>query len=108
MVFIAIVVCLLRFITACPEPFSFQTQPPDSRSRCQSNGAECQYKLSALWRSLSRMTQEQLMKRRLDQLAREYIKTHNSKIAVELYRLARDLEKMEEENRQSEKLNWLN
>jgi hypothetical protein len=42
----------------------------------------------------------------LDQLAREYIKTHDPQIAVELYRLAREIEKMEEENRQSEKLNW--
>jgi hypothetical protein len=52
------------------------------------------------------MTREEIIKRRLDQLAREYVKTHSPKIAVELYRLARELEKMEEENRQSEKLNW--
>jgi hypothetical protein len=52
------------------------------------------------------MTQEELIKRRLDQLAREYIKTHNPQIAEEIYRLGRELEKMEEENRQSEKLNW--
>jgi NAD-dependent DNA ligase len=42
------------------------------------------------------MTREEI-KRRLDQFAREYIETHNPEIAVELYRLARELEKMEEE-----------
>jgi FKBP-type peptidyl-prolyl cis-trans isomerase (trigger factor) len=41
------------------------------------------------------MTREEI-KRRLDQLAREYIETHNPEIAVELYRLARELETMEE------------
>jgi hypothetical protein len=43
------------------------------------------------------MTHEEI-KRRLDELAREYIETHNPKIAVELYRLARELEKMERES----------
>jgi hypothetical protein len=41
------------------------------------------------------MTHEEI-KRRLDELAREYIETHNPEIALELYRLARELEKMEE------------
>jgi hypothetical protein len=41
------------------------------------------------------MTREET-KRRLDELAREYVATHNPEIAVELYRLARELEKMEE------------
>jgi hypothetical protein len=40
------------------------------------------------------MTREEI-KRRLDELARQYIETHNPEIAVELYRLARELEKME-------------
>jgi uncharacterized protein YcbK (DUF882 family) len=43
------------------------------------------------------LTPEEI-KRRLDELAREYIETHNPKIAVELYRLARELEKMERES----------
>ena len=42
------------------------------------------------------MTHEEI-KRRVDELAREYIETHNPEIALELYRLARELEKMEEE-----------
>jgi hypothetical protein len=50
------------------------------------------------------MTREQI-KRRLDELVREYVETHNPNIVEELYRLARELEKMEEENRQPEKLN---
>jgi hypothetical protein len=41
------------------------------------------------------MSREEI-KRRLDELAREYVETHNPEIAVELYRLARELEKMEE------------
>ena len=36
-------------------------------------------------------------KRRLDELAREYVATHNSEIVEELYRLARELEKMDSE-----------
>jgi hypothetical protein len=43
------------------------------------------------------MTREEI-KRRLDELAREYIETHNPEIAVELYRLARELEKIEKES----------
>jgi hypothetical protein len=40
------------------------------------------------------MTREEL-KRRLDELAREYVETHNPNIVEELYRLARELENME-------------
>ena len=43
------------------------------------------------------MTPEEI-KRLLDQLAREYIETHNPEIAVKLYRLARELEKLERES----------
>jgi hypothetical protein len=40
------------------------------------------------------MTREEI-KKRLDELAREYLVTHDTKIVVELYELARELEKME-------------
>jgi hypothetical protein len=43
------------------------------------------------------LTPEEI-KRWLDQLAREYIETHNPEIAVKLYRLARELEKLERES----------
>jgi hypothetical protein len=42
------------------------------------------------------MTREET-KRRLDKLAREYVATHNPEIVEELYRLARELEKMDKE-----------
>jgi FKBP-type peptidyl-prolyl cis-trans isomerase (trigger factor) len=42
------------------------------------------------------MTREEI-KRRLDELAREYVATHNPEIVEELYRLARELEKMDKE-----------
>ena len=42
------------------------------------------------------MTREET-KRRLDELAREYVATHDPKIVEELYRLARQLEKMDKE-----------
>lgn len=42
------------------------------------------------------MTREEIH-RRLDELAREYVATHNHEIVEELYRLARDLEKMDKE-----------
>jgi hypothetical protein len=48
-----------------------------------------------LLRTVGRMTREEIEKR-MDELAREYVETHNPEIAVELYRLARELEKMEE------------
>jgi hypothetical protein len=43
------------------------------------------------------MTREEI-KRRLDELAREYVATHNAEIVEELYRLARELEKMEKQS----------
>jgi FKBP-type peptidyl-prolyl cis-trans isomerase (trigger factor) len=43
------------------------------------------------------MTREEI-KRRLDDLAREYVGTQNPEIVVELYELARELEKMENES----------
>jgi len=43
------------------------------------------------------MTREEL-KRRLDELAREYVATHNPEIVEELYRLARELEKMDKDS----------
>jgi hypothetical protein len=39
------------------------------------------------------MTREEI-NRRLDELAREYCATHNPNIVEELYRLARELEKI--------------
>ena len=42
------------------------------------------------------MTREEINKR-LDELAREYVATHNHEIVEELYRLARELEKMDKE-----------
>jgi hypothetical protein len=42
------------------------------------------------------MTREEI-KRRLDELAREYVATHNSEIVEELYRAARELEKTDNE-----------
>jgi hypothetical protein len=62
--------------------------------RCQSNVAECQDELGPLCSSLSFMTREET-KRRLDELAREYVATHDPGIVEELYRLARELEKMD-------------
>jgi hypothetical protein len=47
--------------------------------------------------NVSLMTYEE-MKRRLDALAREYLETHNPEIAVELYFLARELEKIEKQS----------
>jgi hypothetical protein len=43
------------------------------------------------------MTCEEL-KRRLDALARKYLETHNPETAVELYLLARELEKLEKQS----------
>jgi hypothetical protein len=37
---------------------------------------------------------------RMDALAREYVQTHDPKITEELYDLARELEKMEKEEKQ--------
>jgi hypothetical protein len=37
-------------------------------------------------------------KRRLEELAREYVATHDPTIVEELYRLARELEKMEKQS----------
>jgi hypothetical protein len=40
------------------------------------------------------MTREQI-EQKMDELAREYVETHDKKIPQELYRLARELEKVE-------------
>jgi FKBP-type peptidyl-prolyl cis-trans isomerase (trigger factor) len=45
------------------------------------------------------MTREEI-KRRLDQLAREYVETHNPQIGEELYKLAKQLEEMEKLEKQ--------
>ena len=42
------------------------------------------------------MTREEI-KRRLDELARKYVETHDKEIVPELYRLARALEKVDTE-----------
>jgi hypothetical protein len=40
------------------------------------------------------MTREEI-ERRMDELARRYLETHDKKIVQELYELARELEKLE-------------
>jgi hypothetical protein len=45
------------------------------------------------------MTREQI-EQRIDELARKYLKSHDSEIPYVLYELARDLEKMEKKVRQ--------
>ena len=45
------------------------------------------------------MTREE-MDRRMDDLAREYLETHNPEIPKELYRLSRELEKVEKVEKQ--------
>ena len=42
------------------------------------------------------MTREEIH-RRLDELARKYVETHDKEIVPELYRLARELEKIQKE-----------
>ena len=42
------------------------------------------------------MTREEILER-MDELASEYVETHNPEIPQELYRLSRELEKMMEE-----------
>jgi hypothetical protein len=44
------------------------------------------------------MTREEIIKRRLDELAREYVATHDPTIVEELYRLARELERIVKES----------
>ena len=40
------------------------------------------------------MTREEIQ-RRMDELARQFVETHDTKIVEELYKLARELEKMD-------------
>jgi hypothetical protein len=47
--------------------------------------------------AVQQMTREEI-RRRLDDLAREYVATHNPAIVKELYELAVELEKMEKES----------
>ena len=44
----------------------------------------------------SRMTREEI-ERKIDELIRKYLQTHDQKIRAELYRLSRELEKLEKE-----------
>lgn len=46
-------------------------------------------------RSLVEKMTRQEIEQRMDQLAREYVETHDRKIIDELYELARELENME-------------
>jgi hypothetical protein len=46
------------------------------------------------------MTREEI-ESKMDKLAREYVETHNPKIITELYRLSRELEKIEKMGRTS-------
>ena len=48
---------------------------------------------------MQQMTREEI-KKRLDELARKYVETHDKEIVPELYRLARELEKMEKPEKQ--------
>ena len=43
---------------------------------------------------MEQMTREEIQKR-MDELARKYVETHNSEIPQKLYLLARELEKIE-------------
>jgi hypothetical protein len=52
---------------------------------------------SAPYGDLVAMTREEL-KTRLDDLARKYVETQNPEVAEELYQLARELEKIENES----------
>ena len=45
------------------------------------------------------MTREEI-EQRMDELARKYVETHDHKIPQELYRLARELEKIEKVEKQ--------
>jgi FKBP-type peptidyl-prolyl cis-trans isomerase (trigger factor) len=45
------------------------------------------------------MTREEIEKR-MDELARKYVETHDPKIIKELYQLGRELEKMEKSEKQ--------
>jgi FKBP-type peptidyl-prolyl cis-trans isomerase (trigger factor) len=48
---------------------------------------------------VQQITREEI-ERRMDELAREYVETHNPKIITELYQLCRELEKMEKLEKQ--------
>ena len=48
---------------------------------------------------MQQMTRQQI-KRRLDELTRKYVETHDKEIVQELYQLARELEKMEKLEKQ--------
>ena len=48
------------------------------------------------------MTREE-MERRMDELARKYVETHDKQIIEELYRLARELEKMDKNEGSSQR-----
>jgi hypothetical protein len=45
-------------------------------------------------------TTREEIERRMDELAREYVDTHNPKIITELYRLCRELKKIEKLEKQ--------
>jgi FKBP-type peptidyl-prolyl cis-trans isomerase (trigger factor) len=45
------------------------------------------------------MTREEI-EQRMDELARQYVETHDKKIIEELYQLSRELEKMEKLEKQ--------
>jgi hypothetical protein len=67
--------------------------------KCQSNVAECQDILCLRDYFAQRMTLEEIKKRILE-LARIHAATHNPEIREEIYRLARELEKMEKLEKQ--------
>jgi hypothetical protein len=52
---------------------------------------------SALCGDLCPMTREQI-EERMNELARKYLQTHDPKIPLKLYELARELEKMEKKS----------
>jgi hypothetical protein len=94
MVFVAIVSIYCGSLPVVQNPFP-PTQPR-TPFRCQSNVAECQDE-RCYYGDLVAMTREEL-KTRLDELARKYVETQNPEIAEELYQLARELEKIENES----------
>jgi FKBP-type peptidyl-prolyl cis-trans isomerase (trigger factor) len=48
---------------------------------------------------VQQITREEI-ERRMDELAREYVETHKQKIITELYRLCRELKKIEKLEKQ--------
>src|SRR6478672_6021582 len=89
-VFLALPACLLLFIAGCPEPFFPLTQ----------DAVEMSIESCRMSRRIRLLMVTVLVydsprdKEKMDEVAREYVATHDPEIVEELYRLARELEKM--------------